>query len=47
MNSGSERQYFLETVRNVLVVQAYADDFEKLTLEQKMLAWHLYRSSIA
>ena len=47
MNSESERQYFLETVRNVLVVQAYADDFEKLTLKEKMLAWHLYRSSIA
>ena len=47
MKSESERQYFLETVRNVLVVQAYADDFEKLTLKEKMLAWHLYRSSIA
>ena len=47
MKSESERQYFLETVRNVLVVQAYADDFEKLTLKEKMLAWHLYRSSVA
>ena len=47
MSSESERKYFLEKVRNVLVVQAYADDFEKLTLKEKMLAWHLYRSSIA
>ncbi|MCH8272190.1 MAG: hypothetical protein IIB41_02940, partial [Candidatus Marinimicrobia bacterium] len=47
MSSESERKYFLEKVRNVLVVQAYADDFEKLSLNDKMLAWHLYRSSIA
>ena len=47
MSSESERKYFLEKVRNVQVVQAYADNFEKLALNEKMLAWYLYRSSIA
>jgi len=46
-NVTAEKQYFLEKVRNVLVVQIYADEFEGLTLKEKMLAWHLYRSSIA
>ena len=43
----AEKKYFLEKVRNVLVVQAYADEFKGLSLKEKMLAWHLYRSSIA
>lgn len=42
-----DRKYFLEKVRNVLVVQVYADEFEGLSLKQKTLAWHLYRSAIA
>ena len=46
-DSEGDRKYFLEKVRNVLVVQAYADEFEGLSLKQKMLAWHLYRSAIA
>jgi len=46
-NDTAEKKYFLEKVRNVLVVQAYADEFKGLSLKEKMLAWHLYRSSIA
>lgn len=46
-NNMTEKKYFLEKVRNVLVVQAYADEFKELSLKEKMLAWHLYRSSIA
>jgi len=46
-NDTTEKKYFLEKVRNVLVVQAYADEFKGLSLKEKMLAWHLYRSSIA
>ncbi len=47
MKTEGERKYFLEKVRNVMVVQAYADGFKDLTLKEKMLAWHLYRSAIA
>ena len=47
MKTEGERIYFLEKVRNVMVVQVYADGFKDLTLKEKMLAWHLYRSGIA
>ena len=47
MKTEAGRKYFLEKVRNVMVVQAYADGFNDLTLKEKMLAWHLYRSGIA
>ena len=47
MSTNGERKYFLEKVRNVMVVQVYADGFKDLTLKEKMLAWHLYRSGIA
>ncbi|MCH7886545.1 MAG: peptidase M49 [Candidatus Marinimicrobia bacterium] len=47
INTEGERKYFLEKVRNVMVVQVYADGFKDLTLKEKMLAWHLYRSAIA
>ena len=47
MKTEAERKYFLEKVRNVMVVQVYADGFNNLTLKEKMLAWHLYRSGIA
>ncbi|TFB11090.1 peptidase M49 [Candidatus Marinimicrobia bacterium MT.SAG.2] len=46
-STNGERKYFLEKVRNVMVVQVYADGFKDLTLKEKMLAWHLYRSGIA
>ena len=47
MKTEAGRKYFLEKVGNVMVVQAYADGFNDLTLKEKMLAWHLYRSGIA
>jgi len=47
MKTEGGRIYFLEKVRNVMVVQVYADGFKDLTLKEKMLAWYLYRSAIA
>jgi dipeptidyl-peptidase-3 len=41
------RRYLLEQVDDAAVVQYYADGFERLTLEQKVLAWHLYEAALA
>jgi dipeptidyl-peptidase-3 len=41
------RRYLLEQIDDAAVVQLYADGFEKLTLEEKTLVWHLYRAAIA
>ncbi|MCC7042265.1 MAG: peptidase M49 [Acidobacteria bacterium] len=41
------RQYLLEQVDDVAVVQYYADNFAGLPLEQKMLVWHLCQAAIA
>lgn len=41
------RPYLLEQVDDAAVVQLYADGFEKLTLEEKTLVWHLYQAAIA
>jgi dipeptidyl-peptidase-3 len=41
------RRYLLEQIDDVAVVQYYADGFERLTLEQKVLVWHLYQAAIA
>src|SRR5215216_195965 len=43
----SERKYLLETVDDASVVQLYADSFEKLSLREKTLIWHLYQAAIA
>lgn len=43
----SDRQFLLERVGDAAVVQLYADGFESLPLEQKLLAWHLYQAAIA
>lgn len=42
-----QQEYYLETVRDVAVVQLYADDFRKLAPRQKILAHHLYRAAVA
>ena len=42
-----ERKYVLERVDEALVVQLYADGFDRLPLEQKVLIWHLYRAALA
>jgi dipeptidyl-peptidase-3 len=42
-----ERRYLLEQVDDAAVVQLYADGFEALPLDQKLLVWHLYRAALA
>ncbi len=41
------RQYLLERVDDAAIVQLYADGFEKLSLKDKTLLWHLYQAAIA
>ena len=41
------RPYLLEQIDDAAVVQLYADGFEKLTLEEKTLVWHLYLAALA
>ena len=41
------RRYFLEQVDDAAVVQYYADGFERMPVEQKILTWHLYEAAIA
>jgi dipeptidyl-peptidase-3 len=43
----SERQYLLERVDDVAVVQLYADGFAGLSLREKVLVWHLYLAALA
>jgi dipeptidyl-peptidase-3 len=41
------RRYLLERVDDAAVVQLYADGFESLPLDQKLLIWHLYQAALA
>ena len=41
------RPYLLEQVDDAAVVQLYADGFDALPLEQKVLVWHLYLAALA
>ncbi|HEX7019977.1 MAG TPA: hypothetical protein VF159_08210, partial [Gemmatimonadaceae bacterium] len=41
------RPYLLERVDEAAVVQIYADGFEALPLDQKILIWHLYQAALA
>src|SRR5687768_13919318 len=41
------RAYLLEQIDDAAVVQYYADGFDALPLDQKVLAWHLYQAAIA
>ena len=43
----TERQYLLERVDDAAVVQLYADGFDELERDEKILAWHLYRAALA
>ncbi len=43
----AERQYLLERVDDAAVVQLYADGFDELSRDEKILAWHLYRAALA
>ena len=41
------RRYLLEQVDDVSVVQLYADGFADLSIQEKLLAWHLYLAALA
>ena len=43
----TDRQYLLERVGDVAIVQVYADGFERLELREKILVWHLYQAALA
>ena len=47
MTLAVERRYLLERVDEAAVVQLYADGFEALPADQRILVWHLYRAAIA
>src|SRR5690348_11493504 len=42
-----ERAFLLERVDEAAVVQVYADGFQALPLNEKILVWHLYQAAIA
>ena len=42
-----DRKYLLERVDDAAVAQVYADGFEKLPVQQKLLVWHLYEAALA
>ena len=42
-----DRKFLLEQVDDAAVVQYYADGFESLPLDQKILIWHLYQAALA
>ncbi|MEO8681981.1 MAG: peptidase M49, partial [Vicinamibacterales bacterium] len=41
------RPYLLEQIEDAAVVQLYADGFESLALQEKILVWHLCQAAIA
>jgi len=41
------RSYFIENVSGIALVQLYADGFEQLPLQQKLLAYYLYKAAVA
>jgi dipeptidyl-peptidase-3 len=41
------RPYLLEQIDDAAVVQYYADGFDALPLDDKILIWHLYRAALA
>ena len=43
----ASRKYLLERVDDAAIVQLYADGFESLPLDQKVLIWHLYQAALA
>ena len=45
--AGTGRRYLLERVDDAAVVQLYADGFDGLPLDQKILIWHLYQAALA
>jgi dipeptidyl-peptidase-3 len=47
VNGVQARRYLLEQVEDAAVVQLYADGFEELPLEEKILIYHLYEAALA
>ncbi len=47
MQAPAGRKYLLERVDDAAVAQLYADGFEALPLDQKLLIWHLYQAALA
>ncbi len=47
VQASDTRPYLLERVEDAAVVQLYADGFEALPLEQKILIYHLYQAALA
>ena len=45
--AAAARKYLLERVDDAAIVQLYADGFESLPLDQKILIWHLYQAALA
>jgi dipeptidyl-peptidase-3 len=43
----TEPRHLLERVDEAAIVQLYADGFDELAREEKILAWHLYRAALA
>src|SRR5687768_4781778 len=43
----SDRKYLLERVDEAAIVQLYADGFEALPVNERILTWHLYQAAIA
>src|SRR5204862_8122871 len=41
------RPYLLERVEDAAVVQLYADGFDALPIDQKILTYHLYEAALA
>jgi dipeptidyl-peptidase III len=46
-DAADQRRYLLERVEEAAVVQLYADGFDRLSLREKTLAWHLYQAALA
>ncbi len=43
----TERKYLVEKVGKVAIVQLYADGFEELSLDDKIVAFYLYQAAVA
>jgi dipeptidyl-peptidase III len=46
-SASGDRKYLLERVDDAAVAQVYADGFEKLSVREKTLVWHLYQAALA
>lgn len=44
--AGQKRRYLMEKVDRYALVQLYVEGFDKLTLNQKRVAYHLYRAAL-